>query len=435
MSSEDQKNPQSYTDTNLLCSMIANTEKLVPKQNIQHYDDLRDDTFDEEKIESCMEDDNANGDDNGINNFQNEQNDNFKNNTIEPPNQQTIQQQTSPPNQQQPDEDDEFKEYDEATPTRKKLLKLDMLRKLSELYKGGSKLSQNYTMDSDYKMMKFEYELQKTIREKHNTVKFFQDGCISAVGALEKANKNYDPFGLELEGWCDNVNNQSDRLYDTFGDLYEKWNKPGKSMPPEIALIGILGFSAAKTHFVNASTNNIPSLEEKQKEDPEYIERIRQQAMGKTIDAKSRLKQDVFTEKLTKQYQNAMEQVNDFQKIREMEETKLRSQQTMKLPSLPQSLRSQIQPKSLIENNVIKPNMTQEQYKQFRDNAAAEQQHKMEENLKNKLSRADMESNDSVIRTNADIEDVIKRAEEMSNISSTRKRKKGKKSTTIKLDV
>lgn len=437
MSSEDQQKLQQFTDTNMLCSMIANTEKLIPKPDIKHYDDLIG-NHDEDKIESCMEeDDNQEANNNVIDNKVDEQ-------PIEQNNVQS-EQQVDPPTQPiNNEEDDEFKEYDQATPTRKKLLKLDMLRKLSELVKSGSKLSQHYDMDSDYRTMKFEYELQKTMREKHNTVKFFQDGCISAVGALEKANKRYDPFGFELDGWCDNVNNQSDRLYDTFGDLYEKWNKPGKSMPPEIVLVGILGFSAAKTHFVNVSTNSVQSIEEKQKNDPEYINKIRQQAMGNTIDMISKGKQDVFTEKLSKQYKNAVEQVKDYQKIREMEEAKLREQQVMKAPSLPQSLlRNQIQPQPHLQSrtNINAPSeLTPEQFKQIREQSVSLQRQKMEQDLQkqmNHISRADMESNsnESIVQTDENIDAIIKQAETLSNASINKKRKNGKKKNSIKLNI
>ena len=46
--------------------------------------------------------------------------------------------------------------------------KLEMLCKLCELSNAGAKLSQNYSLNSDLKMMKFEYELHKNLRAKQN---------------------------------------------------------------------------------------------------------------------------------------------------------------------------------------------------------------------------------------------------------------------------
>jgi len=59
---------------------------------------------------------------------------------------------------------------DESNWTKEKLAlrNLDMLRKLGELSNRGVKLSQTYNMNSDYKTMKFEYDLHSEIRSKQD---------------------------------------------------------------------------------------------------------------------------------------------------------------------------------------------------------------------------------------------------------------------------
>lgn len=416
MSSDKQYN----TDTNMLVSTLANPEKLNPPEKIVHYENLINEQciLKNDAIESCFDDNNAN-DDNHTN---------VDENNVDAEDTHHVDARTeTEKDDKKTNDDEEYDEYDNASPIRKKLLKLDILRKLAELVKKGVRLTQNYNMDSDYHLMKFEYELHKGVREKHNMVKMLQDGCISTIGALEKANKKYDPFGLELDGWCDNVSCEDSRLYDTFGDLYDKWNKPGKSLPPELALVGIIGLSAAKTHFVNASTDTIPTIEEQQKQDPLYLEKIRQQALGNTLDDKKQ--SSVFNDKLTQQYQENMKQISDFKKIRDMEEAQLKIQQKMSPPSFnPMMMKQNVSLDGGLRNPTG-PNMTREQYLAYREKEIAEHRIQMEKNMKNE----DIES----VKESSNIDKIIEEAEMRSNksINKMRRKRKGKKSNAIHLNL
>lgn len=449
-SSDDNNKPQT-TDTNMFVSILANSEKLKPKQDLYHFeDDARNDA--DEKIESCMDENDAHDGGEDIHmppeNIQHD----IPQANIQPP-------EANLGSQIKLTTAEDVDEYDTATPVRKRLLKLNMIRKLTELVSKGVKLSQNYNMDSDYKTMKYECELHNSIREKHNTVLFLQDGCVTTIGALEKANKKFDPFGLELDGWSDSVSGKSDQLYDAFGDLYEKWSGPGKSIPPEITLIGILGFSAAKTHWVNSSADSIPSIDDKRKEDPQYIERIRQQALGNTVIEHDKKQNAMFTEKLTKQYDNAMTQALDYKKLREQEEeyNKMKAQQAIRPPSFPTSLmgtqtQQQFQqqptmrpPQTLLQRqqaqmvqNLTPTTMTTAQFRNFRTADIMDQREKFERELEKRGLREDEVSQDSVVQMNPDIDGILKEAETVSNLSKSGKRKtrKTKKSNnSIKLDM
>jgi len=430
MSSEKQYN----TDTNMLISSLANPKKLNPPEQIIHYDDLINDNgfIKNEPIESCFNDDVKNE-----NPIEDEQKDagithNFDINTDNDKDNKENDKDNDKENKKN-SEDEEYDEYDTASPIRQKLLKLDILRKLAELVKKGVKLTQNYNMDSDYHLMKFEYELHKGVREKHNMVKMLQDGCISTIGALEKANKRYDPFGLELEGWCDNVSCEDSRLYDTFGDLYDKWNKPGKSMPPELALVGIIGLSAAKTHFVNASTDNIPSIEEQQKNDPLYLEKIRQQALGNTIDSKQQ--KNTFDDKLTQQYQENIKQISDYKKIRDMEEAKLRTQQTMSPPSFNPTMKQYV---NLGEGlrTPITPTMSHDQFLAYREKEISEHKRQMEKQMKHN-SECDRNIDSESVKEHSKLDKIIEEAEIQSikSVNKMKRKKKGSKNNAIHLNL
>lgn len=439
---DENMKPKTDTNTNLLVSVLANSDKLIPKQYIHHYGEEDSQLELDDRIESCIDVAPDEPENNGMNSGQiggvsnlgsvgnNHPGGNTQNDVV---NSELTHNETSMVNNNGPrqvcDDDDE---YDTATPVRKKLLKLNMIRKLTELVSKGVKLSQNYNMDSDYKTMKYECELHNSIREKHNTVRFLQDGCLTAIGALEKANKRFDPFGLNLNGWGDSVGSKTDQLYDAFGDLYEKWSGPGKSIPPEITLIGILGFSAAKTHWVNTSIDSIPSLDDRRKNDPNYIEKIRQQALGNTIIEQEKKQQTEFTEKLTKQYNEAMKQAQDYKKLREQEEE---YRHTTPVPPIP--TKSDVCPPSHVIASIFPSEMTEKQFRNFRDADIQKQREKfakehekmVNQTIREKNIVTDESSLDSIIQMNPDINDILKSAETASNSHRPRGRKK--KNTTL----
>jgi len=424
--SSDNEQLQTDSKTNMMVSMLANEDKLKPIHEIVHYGDVPESEHNNdepEKMDSYMNEE--------------PEKERPKQNIPDPEPQQNNNMPQSTPEVTKPQNAEEVDEYDTATPERKKVLKYHILRQLAELVGKGVKLSQNYKMDSDYKTMKYEYELHKSIREKHNMVSFLSEGCVTTVGSLETANEKYNPFGLKLKGWCDNVDSKKGRLYDAFGGLYDKWFGAGKSLPPELALAGILGFSAFSTHFTNCTIDDVPSVEAKQKEDPQFLERIRQQAIGNTMDNKQQ--PSVFTDKINKEYKNVVEQARDYQQLRNYEKEynnvmqqnpqgnnqQNNNQQTMKPPRLRTNI--------MYNNQEMSPSaMTTEQFNTFRANDIRAHRSQIEKQLEQRLQEqqnADNVSHTSVVITNPNIDDVIRDAENASNQEKPKKRqnRKGKK--------
>lgn len=160
------------------------------------------------------------------------------------------------------------------------LRKLDMLRKLGELTQYGVKLSQRYTMESDYDMMKYEYEMHKSIRNKQNGIQYMAGGIVYAIKGVEMLNKEYNPFQFNLDGWSEHVNNDITNYYDVLGELYEKYfGGPGENFPPEIRLMGMILFSAASFHMTNSAINKLPSSDDAFKENPALMEQLKKQNM------------------------------------------------------------------------------------------------------------------------------------------------------------
>ena len=172
------------------------------------------------------------------------------------------------------------------------LKKLDMLRKLGELTQYGVKLSQNYNMNSDYKAMEYEYELHKSIRAKRNSINWMSSMMLNCVYGLEMANEKYDPFSLKLQDWSKQMSADIKDYYDVFGELYEKYNRPGKSMPPELKLVLMVSGSALKFHLTNQMLGSLPNLNSKMKEHPELAEKLREQAMKEKLKQNNAMREN-----------------------------------------------------------------------------------------------------------------------------------------------
>ncbi len=199
------------------------------------------------------------------------------------------------------------------------LRKLDMLRKLSELAQAGVKLSQNYNMNSDYKMMKYEYELHKGIRAKQNGINWMSSMTLNMIYGIEMLNEKYNPFDLKLKNWSEQVNADINNYYDVFGELYEKYNQPGKNMAPELKLLFMVSGSALKFHLTNQMASTLPTLNEQMGADPELAEQLRQKAVSEKIKEQTIKNNQALNNMMDKEHQAAAQRAQDLNEIRRRE--------------------------------------------------------------------------------------------------------------------
>jgi hypothetical protein len=125
------------------------------------------------------------------------------------------------------------------------LRKLDMLRKLGELSTAGIKLSQNYSMISDYKTMKFEYELHCNIRSKQNSIRQISNMLTGIVKSIEPLNDN------------DNVN-QFDMKFDS---TYSNKIKSGISKQKPSQWLNDIAINILNSLFTLIGTKPITNIE------------------------------------------------------------------------------------------------------------------------------------------------------------------------------
>jgi Family of unknown function (DUF5767) len=151
---------------------------------------------------------------------------------------------------------------------RKKRL---MLKKLEEWYeKGLLKNNSGFNMDSNYEEIEDEYESALEDKRQKDAIKVQGWWFMSLVNSIEYGNAYFDPFGLNLDGWGEQVSEDLDSYEEIFGELYQKYK--GGKLAPELALLLRLGFSAAVVNFTNkALSSATPGFNDVIKQSPELM--------------------------------------------------------------------------------------------------------------------------------------------------------------------
>lgn len=291
------------TDTNNYFELFANNRKMIPEEDVYYFDRNKPNDNDKNNLDAHNNDiQNDKNDNNHISNGnEKDYHDNYNNNKYQDDDHKTplndgyernnFEHENKPiPSHAGPSygcgesyPSNNFHQSEFNSKEDESLAKLDILRKLGELTQYGVKLSQNYNMDSDYKAMKYEYELHKNIREKHNGVKWLSNLLCNITWGIELANEKLNPFDFKLKGWSEQINDDIDSYHEVLGDLYEKYFKSGKSVPPELKLAFLLSTSAVKFHATNATLNSIPNVKDFFSKDNAMKEKIKKQSsFGKT---------------------------------------------------------------------------------------------------------------------------------------------------------
>jgi hypothetical protein len=270
------------TDTNIFVDMAANTDKLVSTDKRVAPDNLKtevelDDEPSRYKIKPAGNDDNEHDRDREREHHKHDD-----------------------------DDDDE-----DLTEEQKKLRKMDMIRKLGELAQKGEKISENYNLNSSYKVMKAEYDIRTSIRSKTATLNWMSGFLKMIVKGVELFNDNYNPFDMKFNGtWSADIEKKSSSLDDVLGEIYEKYSSPDKAMAPELKLFLILTSSAFTIQFYKTLTDKVAGASKVIDNDPEAIQKMREKA------EQDRLLEE---EQQRKANDEALKKIND---IKLLEQTK-----------------------------------------------------------------------------------------------------------------
>jgi len=104
--------------------------------------------------------------------------------------------------------------------------------------------------DSSYNELKSHMSLLRSEYQMEKSVEMCKKMLVSFASVFEYLNNRFDPIGLNMDGWSENINDNKDEYDEVFEELYEKYQEK-ISCPPEIRLIMMIGGSAASYHVMS----------------------------------------------------------------------------------------------------------------------------------------------------------------------------------------
>jgi hypothetical protein len=159
-------------------------------------------------------------------------------------------------------------------PQTQKFKKMEKYAELLSIKRTGITLTKNYNLDSDYEEMCFEVKYWNDYQNKKDGVELGKGFLVNAVTALEFMNESYDPFGLKLKGWSEQMELNKESYSSVLGELYDKYKSSGKKMEPEIKLVLMVSASAASFHASKKMAESLPGLDSVLQSNPELLSKL-----------------------------------------------------------------------------------------------------------------------------------------------------------------
>lgn len=146
-----------------------------------------------------------------------------------------------------------------------------MIKKLEEWYeKKYVKHNSHFTMESPYDEIEDEYESVVEEKRKKDSVKLQGWWFTTIVNSLEYANAMFDPFGLNLDGWGEQISEDLESYEEIFNELHDKYK--GGKLSPEISLLLRVAFSASMVNITNkALSTATPGFNDVIRQSPELM--------------------------------------------------------------------------------------------------------------------------------------------------------------------
>lgn len=164
--------------------------------------------------------------------------------------------------------------------------KKEILYQMDRLEAKGYRLPRKFSMQSDLEEMRSEYH--RILREKDvdASVRFQRKMMMAMVTGMEFLNGRFDPFGVKLDGWSEQVHENITDYDDIFEELHEKYKSTGKKMAPELRLMLSLSGSAFMFHLTNSmfKQTQLPGVEQVLRSNPELMREFQQAAARQVND-------------------------------------------------------------------------------------------------------------------------------------------------------
>lgn len=158
--------------------------------------------------------------------------------------------------------------------------KKEILYQMDRLEAKGYRLPRKFSMQSDLEEMRAEYHRILREKEVDASVRFQRKMMMALVTGTEFLNGRFDPFGMKLDGWSEQVHENLTDYDDIFEELHEKYKSTGKKMAPELRLMMSLSGSAFMFHLTNSmfKQTQLPGVEQVLRSNPELMREFQRAA-------------------------------------------------------------------------------------------------------------------------------------------------------------
>lgn len=167
--------------------------------------------------------------------------------------------------------------------------KKEILYQMDRMEAKGYRLPRKFSMQSDLEEMRAEY--QRILREKDvdASIRFQRKMMMALITGVEFMNGRFDPFGVKLDGWSEQVHENITDYDDIFEELHEKYKGSGKKMAPELRLLMSLSGSAFMFHLTNSmfKQSSLPGVEQVLRSNPDLMRHFQAAAAQQVKDINS----------------------------------------------------------------------------------------------------------------------------------------------------
>ena len=161
----------------------------------------------------------------------------------------------------------------------KKTEQLTMLERMDRKGITGNKM----TMANSLEEITAEVERRKDSKALEASLRFQRSMLTTVTNGMEFLNSRFDPLGVRLDGWSEQVNENIEDYDEIFEELYDKYKDKSK-VAPEVRLIMSLGLSAAMCHVTNTMfKSRMPGMDDILRNNPDLARQFAQEAAKQAV--------------------------------------------------------------------------------------------------------------------------------------------------------
>lgn len=161
----------------------------------------------------------------------------------------------------------------------KKTEYLTLLERLDRKGISGTKMTMANTLEE----IQAELSRRKDSKGLEASIRFQRSMLTTMTSGMEFLNNRYDPVGVSIDGWSEQVNENIEDYDEIFEELYDKYKDKSK-VAPEVRLIMSLGLSAAMCHVTNTMfKSRMPGMDDILRKNPELAKQMARAAAEQAV--------------------------------------------------------------------------------------------------------------------------------------------------------